>query len=94
MLDPWIHADGALCREQAVFAFDTEMAVAAAKLEQELVLRMRVRNQWAADEVHRGAAKTALQNPDGFIYVMRYCRDAQDISSWNRGTRAAIASFY
>jgi hypothetical protein len=85
MFEPWIQADGALCREHAVFTCNAEVAVAAAKLEQELKLRMRVCNERTANEVHRCSTKVALQNPDWFIYVMRHCCDTQLGSSRNSG---------
>jgi hypothetical protein len=94
MLHPRIHTDGPLSGQHAVLTLDPEETVAATEFEQELILRMRVRNERTANEIYRGPPKGALKNPDWLVYLVRRCRDAQLISSRNSGKWIAAVLSY
>src|SRR5260370_38473402 len=72
MLDPRIQAYRSLARERAFLRANAKAAVAAAELEQELILGVRVSDEGAADEIHCRAAEVALQDPDWLLRIDRH----------------------
>src|SRR6266702_4898264 len=93
VFDPGVQTDRPLRCKHAIVCADAEIAVASAKLEKELVLGVSVGDKRTANEVHRCAPETSLQNPDRLVSINSYCRHTQYFSSWN-GLRMTLAGFH